>query len=350
MKKKFTLAELAETTGAKLLGDPEYPVNNIDSLESATSSDVAFLANLRYRDLLASTAAGVVCIDPTLTPLPGKNYLISEHPSRTFQQIAELFLTSEHHHTHFKGIHPSAIIHPSVQIGEGVTIGPHTVIDQGVTIGPHTHIAPLASIGPGVTIGETCYLHTGVIIRERCQIGNRVVIQPGAVIGSCGFGYTTDPQGAHTKLDQIGRVVIEDDVEIGANTTIDRARFKETRISQGTKIDNLVQIGHNVHIGPHNLLVSQAGVAGSTKTGRHVILGGQVGVVGHLTLGDGVMITAQSGVSKSLPKGGKYGGSPALPLNEYNRQQIYQRKIEQYVKRIESLEQRLQALEQKTTE
>lgn len=348
MKKQFTLADLAQETGAKLLGDPNHILINIDSLESATSSDVAFLANLRYRDMLSTTAAGVVCIDPTLSPLEGKNYLISENPSRTFQQIAELFITSQYHHSGFTGIHPSAVIHPSVQIGEGVSVGPLTVIDQGAIIEAHTHVGPLVAIGPGVVIGEKCRIHSGVIIRERSQIGSRVVIQPGAVIGSCGFGYTTDAQGVHSKLDQIGIVVIEDDVEIGANTTIDRARFKETRISKGSKVDNLVQIGHNVHIGQHNLLVSQSGIAGSSKTGKHVILGGQVGVIGHLTLADGVMVTAQSGVGKSLPKGGKYGGSPALPLNEYNRLQVYQRKIEQYVKRIEALEKRLEALEQAT--
>lgn len=345
--KKFTLAELAEITQAKLIGDPTQTFSNVDSLESATSSDVAFLANLRYRELLHTTQAGVVCIDPSLTPLPGKNYLISEHPSRTFQQIAELFLSSHFNKTGFEGIHPSAVIHPSAQISKGVTIGPNSVIDQGVNIGSGTHIGPLVSIGPGVTIGDCCIIHARVVIRERCLLGNRVILQPGAVIGSCGYGYTTDERGVHTKLDQCGIVVIEDDVEIGANATIDRARFKETRIAQGSKIDNLVQIGHNVHIGPHNLIVAQAGIAGSTKTGRHVVIGGQAGVVGHVNVADGVMITAQSGISKDVTQGGKYGGSPIQPLAEYNRQRVYLRNIELYVKRIEELEKRLTELEKK---
>ena len=173
-----------------------------------------------------------------------------------------------------------------------------------------------------------------------------MILQPGAIIGSCGFGYLTDAKGTHTKIDQLGIVVIEDDVEIGANTTIDRARFKETHVSRGTKIDNLVQIGHNVFLGPHNILVSQCGIAGSSKTGRNVVLGGQVGVIGHIELTDGVMVASRGGVSKSLTKTGKYSGAPALPLSEHNRQQVYLRKIETYVKRIEELEKRLSALEQ----
>jgi UDP-3-O-[3-hydroxymyristoyl] glucosamine N-acyltransferase len=339
--KSFTLEELAKLTRAELVGDPQHVLSNIDSLESATSSDVAFLANLRYRDLLNTTQAGVVCIDPSVTPLAYKNYLISEDPSRTFQQIAELFLSASFHITGFEGIHPSAIIHPSAQIGEGVEIGPHTVIDQGVIIGPGTHIAHLVSIGPGVTIGSSCVIHSHVSIRERCRLGDRVILQPGAVIGSCGFGYTTDAKGIHNKLDQIGIVVIEDDVEIGANTTIDRARFKETRIGKGSKIDNLVQIAHNVHIGPYNLIVSQVGIAGSSKTGRHVVLGGQVGVVGHVHIADGAMVSAQSGVSKDIPKSGKYGGSPAISLNDHHRQLVYIRKLESYIKKLEALEKRL---------
>jgi len=345
--KKFTLAELAEQTHAQLIGDPTHTFSNVDSLESATSEDVAFLANLRYREWLDKTQAGAVCIDPSITPLIGKNYLISNHPSRTFQQIAEILFSCDYKESGFLAIHPSAVIHPSAKIGKEVSIGPNSVIDQGVEINSGTQIGSLVYIGPGSLIGTNCQIHSGVKIRERSHIGNRVIIQSGAVIGSCGFGYITDEHGNHIKIEQIGIVVIEDDVEIGANTTVDRARFKETRIGQGSKIDNQVQIGHNVQIGPHNIIVSQTGIAGSVKTEAYVVIGGQVGITGHVTLAAGSMVTAKSGVSKDILKKGKYGGNPIQPLDQHNRQQVYLRNIEAYVKKIASLEKRLAELEQK---
>jgi UDP-3-O-[3-hydroxymyristoyl] glucosamine N-acyltransferase len=178
------------------------------------------------------------------------------------------------------------------------------------------------------------------------MIGNRVILQPGVVIGSCGFGYTTDKQGRHAKLNQVGGVHIEDDVEIGANTTIDRSRFKMTIVRRGTKIDNLVQIGHGSIIGSDNMIVAQAGIAGSVETGSHVVLAGQCGIAGHVKLGKGVIMIAKSGVDKSLPEGGKYGGAPAVPLAEHNRTQVYLRNIEKYIKQLKALEARMDKLEE----
>jgi UDP-3-O-[3-hydroxymyristoyl] glucosamine N-acyltransferase len=192
-----------------------------------------------------------------------------------------------------------------------------------------------------------CHFHPHVTVRERCEIGNCVILQPGAVIGSCGFGFTTDTKGRHTKLEQLGTVILEDHVEIGANTSIDRARFKSTRIGRGTKIDNLVQIGHNVHIGYDNIIVSQTGIAGSVKTGKNVVFGGQAGVVGHLEIADFVMVATRGGVSKSINQPGKYAGGPVMGLSEYNRQQVHLRKITDYVKQIEELKKRLSELEEK---
>jgi UDP-3-O-[3-hydroxymyristoyl] glucosamine N-acyltransferase len=186
-----------------------------------------------------------------------------------------------------------------------------------------------------------------VTVREKCLIGNRVIIQPGAVIGSCGFGYTTNAQGEHVKLEQLGAVVIEDDVEVGANSTIDRARFKITRIGRGTKIDNLVQLGHNVDIGHNNIIVSQTGIAGSVKTGKNVVFGGQAGVVGHLEIADFVMVATRGGVSKSITQPGKYAGGPVMGLSDYNRQQVHLRKITDYVKQIDALEKKVMELEEK---
>lgn len=341
----FTLEQLAELTQSTLVGNPHHIISGVDSIESATSQDATFLANLKYKEALASTSAGVICIGETIPLVEGKNYLISENPSRAFQKIIDTLLITPFNRSGFTGIHPTAVIHPTAKLGKDVQIGPYVVVDQGSTIGDRTHCDAFVSIGAGTTVGSDCHIHPHVTIREKCHIGNRCVLQPGAVIGSCGFGLTTDAQGVHHRLDQLGIVVIEDDVDIGANTTIDRARFKQTVVSQGTKIDNLVQIAHNVILGPHNIIVSQSGIAGSAKTGRNVVLGGQAGVVGHLEIADGVMVATRGGVSKSVTKAGKYGGSPVMPLADYNRQQVQLRKIGDYVKQIEALQQRLENLE-----
>lgn len=344
--KHFTLAELSELTQATLVGDPAHCITGVDALDTAKQTDASFLANPRYRNLLDSTQAGVICIDAK-TPLEaGKNFLLSDNPSLTFQQIIAAFL-ADTDASGFEQIHPTAVIHPSVKLGKAVRIGPHAVIDQGVEIGDGTGIDALCSIGPFVKIGTHCRIYSHVTIRERSLIGNHVILQPGCVIGSCGFGYTTNEKGYHIKLEQVGYVIIEDDVEIGANTTIDRARFKTTKICRGTKIDNLVQIGHNVTLGQDNIIVAQTGIAGSAKTGRHVIMGGQAGVVGHLEIADGVMIATRGGVSKSIKEAGKYAGSPVMHLSDYNRQQVQLRNIEKYVDELDNHHKRLTELEKK---
>jgi UDP-3-O-[3-hydroxymyristoyl] glucosamine N-acyltransferase len=345
--KKYSLAELSLLTKATLIGDPTHLICGVDAIDSAHSEDASFLANPKYRSILKTTQAGVICIDRNTPIEEGKNFLVSDDPSSTFQIIVETILMKTHVSS-FTGIHPTAVVHPSAKIGSSVSIGPHAVIDQSVEIGDHTTISPFVYVGAHSKLGTHCLLYPHVTIRERCSIGNRVIIQPGAVIGSCGFGYSTNARGEHTKLDQLGTVIIEDDVEIGANTTIDRARFKTTKIGRGTKIDNLVQIGHNVSLGPHNIIVSQTGIAGSVKTGKNVVMGGQAGVVGHLEIADYVMIATRGGVSKSLKKPGKYAGSPVMSLSEHNRQQVHLRKITEYVKSIENLEKRLTELEEKT--
>ncbi len=341
LDKKYTLQELAKLTNSQLIGDPLHVISGVESLESAKSEDASFLANLRYKDLMNHSSAGVVFVPPSIELLEGKNYLINENPSLAFQFTIELFLIGPYNQSGFIDIHKTAIIHPTAKIGSHVQIGPYVTIDQGACIGNHTRILSHVSIGSGVQIGDNCTIYPHVTIREKCVLRNRVIIQPGAVIGSCGFGLSTDLNGVHTKLDQLGIVELEDDVEIGANTTIDRARFKTTLISQGSKIDNLVQVGHNVQIGPHNIIVSQTGISGSAKTGRNVVLGGQSGIVGHLTIAAGSFISARGGVSKTISKPGKYAGTPVQPIGEHNRQQVHLRKISEYVKRIEDLEKKI---------
>ncbi|MFS8563724.1 MAG: UDP-3-O-(3-hydroxymyristoyl)glucosamine N-acyltransferase [Rhabdochlamydiaceae bacterium] len=256
-----------------------------------------------------------------------------------------LFLSLDTALSGFKGIHPTAVIHPSAKIGKNVHIGPYVVIDQESEVGDHTIIHAGSCLASLVKVGSHCVIHSHVTIREQCILGNRVTLQPGAVIGSCGFGYTTDARGEHTKQQQLGIVVLEDDVEIGASTAIDRARFKETRICKGTKIDNLVQIGHNVRLGPFNLIVSQTGISGSVKTGRNVVMGGQTGTVGHIEIADGALFAARSGIKKSIKQAGKYGGNPAISLDAHHREQVYLKRVADYGKKIEALERKIQELE-----
>lgn len=342
MAKRYTLAELAAKTAAKLIGDPNLSISGVNTLDQATPEDASFLANSRYCEAMKQSIAGVICIDEQTSMIEGKNYLITENPSRAFQIIAELLLSMSA--SGFTGIHPTAIIHETAQIADNAIIGPYAVIDRNSRVGPGTYIGPHVSIGYDVEIGEQCVFHPSSIIRERCRLGNRVILQPGAVIGSCGFGYTLDETGRYQKLEQLGIVILEDDVEIGANTTIDRSRFKATIIRCGSKIDNLCQIAHNVEIGEHNAIAAQTGIAGSAKTGKYVMLGGQVGIVGHVVLADKTKIATRGGVSKSL-KEGKYRGSPAMPIHEFHRQEVFVRNIEKYIDRIKDLEKKVAALE-----
>lgn len=346
MSKKFTLAELAKQTHSRLIGDRNHTITNVADLESAGVQDASFLANPAYEKAMLASKAGVVFVSPNIKLPENRNFLINDDPSRAFQNTVEAFFGDTiSTPSGFDGIHASAVIHESATLGKNVTIGPYTVIEKGVVVGDNTIISAGCYIGINTCIGVDCLLYPGVIIRERCILGNRVIIQPGAVIGSCGFGYTTDKFGQHTKLNQIGIVIIEDDVEIGANTTIDRSRFKATKIGRGSKIDNLVQIGHGVIVGEHNIIVAQTGIAGSSTTGKYVVIGGQVAVAGHLSIADKSMIAGRSGISKSITESGKYGGVPVMPIGEYNRNSVQLRNIQTYIDQIKDLQERLSSLE-----
>lgn len=349
-QKKLKLSEIAALTKSELIGDPNYEITGVASLERAHELEASFLENPRYEQTMLRSQAGVVFIDPKITKPEGRNFLVTENPSLAFQALVDFLFKEKGALTGFSGIHSSAILHETCKLGKNVKIGPRAVIDQDVTIGDNTFIGAGVYIGPSSVIGSECTIHPNVTIRERCKIGHRVIIQPGAVIGSCGFGYVTNKQGIHVKLDQLGTVELQDDVEIGANTTIDRSRFEVTTIKKGSKIDNLVQIGHNVTVGPYNIIVAQAGIAGSTETGRHVVIGGQVAVAGHLKLADQVMLAGRSGVTKSLVKAGKYGGVPAQPLEEHNRNSVFLHHIEKYLKPIKQLQEQVRKLEEKLQE
>ena len=338
--KTFTLKELATLTDSKLIGKPDHKIYDVADLNSATDKDASFLGNPRYESSMRTTKAGVVFVSPKINLIDGRNFLVTEDTYSAFQKTIETFRGGSLEKTGFTGIHPSAVVHETCKIGRDVTICPNAVIDKNTVIGDRTYVGVGCSIGPNCTIGEDCIFHPNVTIREHCKIGNRVIFQPGVVIGSCGYGYVQNKQGRHIKLNHLGIVVIEDDVEIGANTTIDRARFTTTRIGRGTKIDSLVEIGHNVNIGEDNIIVGLSGIGGSTTTGNHVIIAGQVGIDSHIKIPDGTILSARTGVSKSLTAG-KYGGNPAMPLADYNRNSVYLRNIHKSVNTLKELEKRI---------
>jgi UDP-3-O-[3-hydroxymyristoyl] glucosamine N-acyltransferase len=335
---KFSLKDLALKLNATVIGDPDYLIEGVGGLDDATPSDISFLANPRYVEAMSKSKAGAICIAPTQTPLQGQNYLICDNPSQSFQTLIELFIPKLPENQFSKGIHSTAVIDPSAHISPLAHVGPYCVVgaqarlSAGVTLIAHVYV------GQECVLDQDCIIHPHVTLRERCYLGKRVIVQPGAVIGSCGFGYVTSNQGQHLKLQQLGSVIIEDDVEIGANTTIDRARFHQTKICLGSKIDNLVQIGHNVEIGQHNLIVSQVGIAGSSKTGDYVVLGGQVGVVGHVSIASKTLIGAKAGVSKNVTQAGRYTGVPLQPIDEYNRQQVLMRKLPSLIEKIKKVD------------
>jgi UDP-3-O-[3-hydroxymyristoyl] glucosamine N-acyltransferase len=333
----YTLKELAEHTNTSVEGDPAIVISGVADLESATEDTISFLANPRYFVQMQNSKAGAIVLSKSVSRPSGKNYLLSENPSRAFQQIVELFAKDSYPLTGFSGIHPSAVIHQTAKIAENVTIAPQAVVDLDVVIGAGSFIGSFVYLGPGVTIGKDCVIHPHVTIREGCVLKDRVVVQPGAVIGSCGFGFTTDSKGVHSKINQLGTVVIHDDVEVGSNTTIDRARFQETTIGEGTKIDNLVQIAHGVVIGKHSLIIAQTGIAGSAHIGNHVVLAGKVAVNGHIKIADHVVVAACSGISKSLLQPGRYAGVPVMSLVEHNRTSVLVRNIRTYVDQLQEL-------------
>lgn len=344
---KRTLKELAELTGSDLEGNPDYIIHGVDELQTATPEEISFFSNSKYKDLLQKSLAGAVCVDRKTLLAEGKNYLVSDNPSETFQKLVMLFLPSKEK-SGFSGIHPTAVIHPSVILGANVQIGPLVIIDRDCVIGDNTTISAHVSVGPEVHMGKDCIIHPNVTIREGVKIGNHVILQPGSVIGGCGFGYITTERGEHKKVKHFGIVVLEDYVEIGSNTTIDRARFKETRIKKGSKIDNLVMIAHNATIGENNLIVAQTGVAGSSKTGRNVILAAQTGVVGHVEIADGVVLMARGAFSKNITEPGAYGGVPAIPVKQYHEQVIHAKRLANYIARIQALEKKINSLVETT--
>jgi UDP-3-O-[3-hydroxymyristoyl] glucosamine N-acyltransferase len=340
MQQIKTLQELAEYLGGTVRGDETCRVNGLASLETAGADKVTFLANPKYASKVADTGAGAVLMAPGGESY-GRNVIEVANPYLAFAKLLTLFYVQTHRP---RGIMPEACIGIGVSLGEDISIYPGAIVGDNVTLGDRCVIHPGAVIYDGVTIGEDTTIHANAVVRERCRIGSRCVIQPGAVIGSDGFGYAPDGNGYYP-IPQIGIVVLEDDVEIGANTCIDRAALEVTLIRRGTKLDNLVQVAHNCQIGEDCMIVSQVGISGSTKIGNHVTLAGQVGVAGHLTIGDNVIVGAQSGVPGSLPANAGYSGTPVLPHKDWLKSMAVVANLPGLRKTVAALEKRIAGLE-----
>lgn len=338
-----TLKEIAEFIDGELAGDGAIIITGISGIKEAAEGDITFVANPKYFPLMEKTRASAIIASRDVKTAP-KPIIRTENPSLAFAKAISLFAPSQIKHP--SGIHPTAILGKEVALGKDAAVGPYAVIEDNVSIGDKTVIYSGCFVGHHTKIGSEALIYPNVSIRERITVGNRVIIHSGTVIGSDGFGFATI-DGLHHKIPQIGTVEIGDDVEIGANVTIDRARFDKTVIGSGTKIDNLVQIAHNVIIGTNSIIVAQAGISGSTTIGNNVILAGQAGVVGHIEIGDNSVVMAQSGVSKSIPPQTAVWGYPAKPVNIAKRVNACVQNLPKLYNTVAELKKKLEELESK---
>lgn len=330
----MTLSELAVLLGGTLSGSDDVQITGPAKIEEAKEGEVTFLSNLKYKHFLESTRASAVLLaqKPDSATVP---YILVENPYVAFVTVLKLFEPEKH--TAFSGHSPQAVIDPKAQLGDNVKIGPFVSIGPKVSVGSGSVLYPGVVLAENVTIGVDCVLYPNVSVREDCIIGDRVMLHNGCVIGSDGFGFAP-AEGRYHKIPQIGNVILEDDVEIGANTTIDRATTGSTIIKKGTKLDNMIQIAHNVVVGRHTVIASQAGIAGSTEIGDHVQIGGQSAINGHIKIGDHVVIAARSGVTKTLQEKTVVWGTPAIPITQQKRLEINIQQLPKTLKRIKQLE------------
>lgn len=338
-----TLAEIAAIVKGEVVGDQHLVITGLSGIKEARQGDLTFIANPKYIPLARTTNASAI-LTPCDIEVPGKSIIRTENPSLAFARVASLMFKTDAFSP--KGIHKTAVIAKDALVGKNVAIGPCTVIESLASIGDNTTIYSGCYVGHRTVLGKDCLIYPNVTIRERVKIGDRVVIHSGTVVGSDGFGYVWT-NGKHEKIPQVGTVIIGNDVGIGANVTIDRARLDKTIIGDGTKIDNLVQIAHNVIMGKHCIIISQVGISGSTVLGDGVVLAGQVGVHGHLTVGEGVIATSRAVITKSIPPRTRVSGYPAQPYMDEQRLQVALRRIPSYIKTILDLGKRVEALEKK---
>ena len=336
----FTLAEVASAVGGRVAGDPTLRLKGIRSLEEAGPHDLSWVAQERRAAVARASNAGAV-LAPSSQAAAGKPAVLVDSPALALARWLELSFPRRRPPA---GVARGARVHPSAAIGRGASVAPGATVAARARVGRRSRISEGAFIGEGATIGDDCLLHPNVVVGEGCVVGDRCILHSGAVVGSDGFGYVWDGT-AHRKIPQVGIVRIGDDVEIGANTAIDRATLGETRIGSGTKIDNLVQVGHNVVVGENALLCGQAGIAGSARLEDRVTLAGQVGVNDHVTIGQDAIATGQAGVTGSVPAGAVVSGMPAAPHREFLKRAALVARLPELARRIEELERRLAEIE-----
>ena len=341
---KLTLAEIARRIGGELKGNGQIEIEGVAALQEAGPGQISFLASSKYRPFLESTKASAVILSPLEKNDLRIPLILHGNPYYAFTCTIKLFHPEKRKYE--AGIHATAILGKNVKLGENVHIGPHCVIEDGVEIGDDCNILAGCFIGLNSRFKEKTYLYPRVTIYHDCLVGKNVIIHSGSVIGSDGFGFALE-KGKHHKIPQIGNVVIEDEVEIGANCTIDRAALGSTRIGRGTKLDNLVHVGHSVEIGENSLLIAKVGIGGSTKLGKYVTLAGQAGLVGHINIGDYVTVGAQGGVTKSIPAGTIVSGYPAREHKKAKRIEACLSRLPDYIEKIRALEREIETLKKK---
>lgn len=342
---KIKIRDIASLIGGSIFGDDNLEIQRLSKIEEASDGELTFLYLPAYEKYFSSTQASAIIVKPGFNKTRNNiTYIECPDPNKAFAKILIHYFTPDFL---LEGIDSTAFVHPSAKIGRNVAIGKNVVICADCKIGDNTKIFHNSVLLQNVSIGSDSVIFQNVSIREQCKIGNKVIIHAGAVIGSDGFGYITDEKGVYNKIPQIGNVILEDDVEIGANVTIDRAALGSTILKRGVKIDNLVQIAHNVVVGEDTVMSAQTGISGSAKIGKHCIFAGQVGVVGHIEIGDNVIVIAQSGVSKSITKPGMYFGSPTKEFGHAKRIEAHLRNLPEYVEKIKMLEKEIFILKEK---
>ncbi len=333
------LGEIAQKLGCRLEGKPETQITGVAGIEYATPGQLTFLANRKYFPLLRTTRASAVLVEEGIALERGSELaplasLRTPNPYLAFARAIELFYEPPRY---APGVHPTAIVSPSARIGDGAHIGPYCFVDDDAVIGRNAVLHSFVTIYRGAEIGDDFYGHAHAVVREHCRIGHRVTLQNGVVIGGDGFGFAKQPDGIWYKMRQSGPAVLEDDVEVQANSCVDRATVGETRIRRGAKLDDLVMVGHGCQVGENTLLCAQVGLAGSTKVGSGCILAGQVGSGGHLTIGDGAMITAQSGLPDDVPPRAYFSGSPAVDHRQWLKTAAALNRLPEWHKRLREL-------------
>ena len=342
-REKTSLADLAELVGGCVSGDPSILISGVAPLDAAGPDQISFLANAKYLSKLSDCQAAAIIVHPSLGGCVDTPLLLAENPYLAFAKVLTFFAVAPPAE---QGISPGSHIHPTAVIGEKVTISPGCVVCAGVLIGEGTYLHPNVVVGAETVIGDNCLLHANATVREKCILGNRVILQPGAVIGSDGFGFAPDGQNYY-KIPQVGQVVLEDDVEIGACSCVDRGTLGITRIARGVKIDNLVQIAHNVQLGEDTVMASQSGIAGSAVIGKHCVFGGQSGVAGHIQVGDNVTLAGRGGIANNVEGNQSLAGFPAMPHREWLKATMTMTNLPEMRRELKKLKKQVDELKRK---